>query len=494
MVSREVQPHMSLLSYYTMMSAGYFQQSPNVANGFENYHERLAQGSTLPYGIVTERSWQLLTGVSHDWRKNVTDGAVHPRLTDSFRDGSLRPIVFSDVDLAILNRDAQGHVDQYVVDRSTLEALGFVAYFYHELNDRDIRLKDIQKRASQDYCFELGQSLFHTSLKKIQSRSDLHIPTNRVHDFAELLEKSSDDLNDDDFRDALSYVEDSMYQMIINPIADYISHSSNHELASRDSQAGVDRMVLVYTTIAAISHSWMADSEKVRQKFFGDFNARDHLFPGVEQMFHVLRDADVEVVGITRGNQFPYMEGSPSGMRDLFSRVYSTMIASTRSEAYLDPLHPDKKIRSYSLNIDSMSTTDKVRIMMHEVMQKFTRAGFSFDNEQQLINSTAVFLDKCLFITDADLEVWGTCPTMAVLALRTPTSSDVREKFRELPAAPMPVAVINPTDRPDVLFGLDQDDIFHDFNPEQKGIQELIRDLACARDLKPVYSRLGLRR
>jgi hypothetical protein len=479
---------LGLLNYYTMLVAGYFRQNPLESNGFESFSQRYKPGTTVPAGVVSTRSWKLLENITPEWRRHIGLRTNDDRLDDAMQRGELKPIVFSDVDLAVMNRDAQGHVDQYVADRATLEALGFVAMFYDELTNPNLHLSEIRGSASYDACFELGQQMFHTSLQKMRNMSNARIPLNRVDDFMGLAMKSPDELTDDDYQEALSYIDDAFYELIINPLAEYISLTPGHSMAHADSHAGTNRMKLIYTTIAAYSHAHLADNEKVRHKLFGDFNAREHLFEGVEQFFNEFRSRGIDVVAITRGNQFPYMDSSTSGINDLFTRVYSTMVASSRSQPYLDPIHPDKKIRSYSMAIDNMSTTDKVRIMIHESLDQFARAGFHFSSDQELINALGQYLDHCIFITDSDLEVWGTAPIVAVLARRTPTAQDVANTFENLVSRPKPSAIINPTGVSVGLHGLNEADVFENFDPQQPGLRMLIQDVATGADIRIVYS------
>jgi len=476
-----------IFNYYAMIRNGYFLQSTNRPNGFDYVSPEFAPGSNIPSGIIADRHWKSLTGINPRWREDLSRDYSSNKVLERFSQGILKPMVFTDVDFALIDRDAQGHIDQYVVDRATLEALGFIAQYYEELRDPNIQLADIRGSASIDRSFELGQDLFHSSLTALARNNESFIPASFVSTLAKIMVKKPGELTNKDFQAVLTNVDDAFYVLIVNPLGDYV----NAKLAEvlRDSQAGQDRMKLVYTTIAAFSHSQIEDAdEMLRHRSFSEFNADEHLYPGVRDFFQASSTLGLEVVAITRGNQFPYMEGSGSGIDDLFDRVHSTLIASRRSKQDRDPLYPDKKIRSYSLEIDNMSTDDKVRIMFHETLQMFARKGMDFRSSDEIYNAVATYLDHCVFITDSDLQAWGTCPTVCVLALRTPTRRDVDNMFAGIESLHNPIAIVNPLDRNDPLLGLDSKDVFSTFDPYKSGLGDMLADMALGKNLQRVYS------
>ena len=435
-----------IFNYYAMIRNGYFLQSTNRPNGFDYVSPEFAPGSNIPSGIIADRHWKSLTGINPRWREDLSRDYSSNKVLERFSQGILKPIVFTDVDFALIDRDAQGHIDQYVVDRATLEALGFIAQYYEELRDPNIQLADIRGSASIDRSFELGQDLFHSSLTALARNNESFIPASFVSTLAKIMVKKPGELTNKDFQAVLTNVDDAFYVLIVNPLGDYVNAK------------------------------------------FSEFNADEHLYPGVRDFFQASSTLGLEVVAITRGNQFPYMEGSGSGIDDLFDRVHSTLIASRRSKQDRDPLYPDKKIRSYSLEIDNMSTDDKVRIMFHETLQMFARKGMDFRSSDEIYNAVATYLDHCVFITDSDLQAWGTCPTVCVLALRTPTRRDVDNMFAGIESLHNPIAIVNPLDRNDPLLGLDSKDVFSTFDPYKSGLGDMLADMALGKNLQRVYS------
>ncbi len=476
-----------LSSYYAMVRNGHFEQVANRPNGFEHIGESFFPDSNIPRGIATDRSWKSLSGVDPRWRRHLPPEYASEEINRLFCQGTLKPIVFTDVDFALIDRDAQGHIDQYVVDRATLESLGFIAQYYDELQNPEIHLSEIKGSASSDRCIEIGQDLFHACLQDLVQNSKALIPVSFATTFAQLTNKKPGELTDEDFKAVLTKVEDAFYELIINPLSNHFSNGGIKH--SRDAQAGQNRMKLIYTTIAAFSHSQIQDpKEMLRHRSFSEFNADEHLYPGVRDFLQSASGSGLEVVAITRGNQFPFMQGSGSGIDDLFDRVHSTLIASRRREEGQDPLYPDKKIRSYSLEIDHMATEDKARIMFSETLRMFSRKGVDFSSPEKMLAGIATYLDHCIFITDSDLEAWGTCPTICVLALRSPTYKAIDEMFGDIESISNPIAIINPLDREDPLLGLNSKDVFHSFSPKNPALGKIISDMATGADLQNIYS------
>lgn|GEM_PF-6121290 len=318
-----------LFNYYAMMQNGYFIQSHNRPNGFENFVPSYAIGSNVPQGIMADRHWKLMIEVEARWRSELGPEYGSSKVDKLLASGKIKPMVFTDVDFALIDRDAQGHIDQYVVDRATLEALGFIAQYYEELRDPEKRLVEIKGSASTDRCFEIGQDLFHATIVKLIEDLNAMIPASYAIALVALAQKKPQELTDEDYKTELATVEDSFYELIVNPLRDHFEKQPQSKL--KDVQGGKDRMKLIYTTIAAFSHSQIEDSEEMlRHRSFADFKADEHLYPGVREFMQAASGSGLEVVAITRGNQFPFMKASGSGIDDLFDRVHSTLIASKR--------------------------------------------------------------------------------------------------------------------------------------------------------------------
>lgn len=470
-----------------MMRTGFLADHYHIDQAFTPLYKGVKSHGNVN-GIVASRQWRALSDIGHDWRLKLTDGYSSEVVLDHLSHQTLRPTFFTDVDFALLSRDAQGHVDQYVIDRTTLDSLGFVAQFYEELSDKNNLLSDIRTFASSSRSIEIGQSLFHAALVRLSKSSDLVIPADFTSEFVAMLNKKPYELTDEDFRAATSRIDEGFFYFIIDPLDSHVK-GLGEEAASQDKQSGADRMSFIYKTIAALSH--VAEGEdKVRHKDFVRYS-REELYPGVPEFIGAFEDAGIEVVALTRGNQMPFVESSNSGIDDLFSRVYTTLIASQRSDHSRDALHPEKKIRPYSILVDNMATEDKVRVIFHETLKKFAKANINFGSEQELLDGIATYLDRCIFLTDSDLEVWATCPIVAVVAVRTPSNRSLAEKFSEFETLPKPIAVLNPKRMSGVFPDFNDADVFYSFDPTQPGLSDLINDMKSGGKISDIYLSRG---
>ncbi len=482
-----------IANYYSMLDLGYFTHEPNRPKGFSDFPQGFMPGKNVPAGVVADRPWRHLTVITPTWRNALSDEYQSSKVTELLRTGKLKATVFSDVDYAVMDRDAQQHVDQYIADRATLESLGFVAQFYETLRNPSIRLEEIQRHPSAEKSFEIGQELLHRALKEIPTE---FIKPGKEKLIEELQTKAQLSLTDEDYKLALDGIHDGFYQLIINPLSEYFQREHKAPLLNRDlvdAQSGDGRMDLIYTTIAAFSHVSIKDRyEMIRHETFGQFDANEHLYPGVRDFFEELRQHGIDSVAITRGNQVPYIKGSGSNIDDLFDRVHSTLISHNRSSNQRDPLYPKKRVRPYSQVNDNLSSTDKIRIMVHETLHAFSRAQMRFSSPQELIDSVATYLDHCIFITDADKEVWGTCPTVAVMALRTPDEGSIQRFYDSLPEIPSPIAIINPQQIQGPLHGISPDDVLPDFSPRRPEISKLIDILDKGQSPREILDRVSV--
>jgi|GEM_PF-5130674 hypothetical protein len=135
-----------------------------------------------------------------------------------------------------------------------------------------------------------------------------------------------------------------------------------------------------------------------------------------------------------------------------------------------------------------MATEDKARIMIHETLQVFARNGISFQSGDEMLDAIATYLDHCIFITDSDLEAWGTCPTICVLGPRTPTRREIDELFGDIESIRNPIAIINPSGRNDPLLGLDTRDVFETFEPLGTDLGNMLADMAQGKNVQQIYS------
>ncbi len=473
----------SLANYYAMMSRGYFGHYAQPF-AFELTNQDIDFRANRPKGVVVSRPWTSLRCFDPQWRSRLPSNYEHTGIKGLLADGSLKPTVFSDVDFAILDRDAQGDIDQYVVDRATLESLGFISRFYVELNDSSKHLQEIKGMPDVEKSHELGQALLNKALKNIWRNKKRFIKDKHYKEFKELKNKKRKTLTDEDYQKALSFVKDSFYCLIIDPLTHHLEEAGINPSRVSDPQAGPERMKLIYLTIAAFSHSQIANkTEMLTHNDFSQFDARAHLYRGIEEMFELFRENELGLVAVTRGNQFPFLEESGNHLGSLFDRVYSTLIAAKRSSSDLDPMHPKKRIRPYSMLVDHMTSADKVCIVIHEALEQFKVSGINITNGNELLNAVATYLDHCLFITDSDLEMWDTCPVFATVAIRTPSQTEVAKMFdhgQEI----RPVAVADPCELSSERLGLNGVEFFPDFSPEHSGIRDLVAAMSNGEQLK----------
>lgn len=212
----------------------------------------------------------------------------------------------------------------------------------------------------------------------------------------------------------------------------------------------------------------------VTLKQYADFDAHHHLYPGVEELFSAIRGQGVDVVAVTRGNQMPFMEEFGNHLESLFDRVHSTLLGSWRSSAEKEAMYPHKRIRPYSGLYAWMTTEDKTKIVIHESLEKFAQAGIRFSDGTELLNAVATYLDSCPFLTDSDLEMWGTCPVIATIALRSPTPKEIADLYGRVIA---PLTYVDPTSRGGDRVGAHTDEIIPDFSPNHPAIAEIVRAL-----------------
>ena len=405
-------------------------------------------------GIDVEREWKNLKPIDPNWRRQKLNGFMRPStpsedVVTAFRNGQLHPIIFSDVDHAIMGRDAQFDADQKIMELSTLEILGFVAHHFNDLQNREITLNELQDINKKDLKDNkaLGQQLFKWALTTIRENNLHLVKDTNLFAFEEIAEKNAADLTNDDFNFALGSVNDALYQLVIDPLSHHLSDTTNVRFSAIDAQSGDNRMLLIYKIMSAISHVAPDQKSKFRHEDFFLFELQDHIYPGVEDFFREAREAGAEVVAITRGSHLPYMKTFEHGLSKLFDRVYSSLLWSARNpnkpERDEDQIFfPKKKFRPYSTRIDHIDSKDKLRVMFHEALQQFHQAGLDFKSKKELNRALMTFMDHCVFITDTDIEMWGTLPIIQVEAVRGPKTTDLIRIYGD--EYPKPIAKIDP--------------------------------------------------
>lgn len=401
-------------------------------------------------GIDVVRSWSRLPNIPPTWRnepklsysKKAARGSR--KVLEAIEAKTLRGIAYFDVDHAIMGRDAQLDVDKKALALSSLEAIGFVATHYVELLDRSNHLSVIRSRSNPQADKNLGRELFHLALLNIAENARNFIIHEMSSEFLKIAKKSAQDLTEQDFVMALACIEDALYKLVIDPLMTYTTPENQDLTYTDDIQSGEDRMTIIYKMIAALSHVASDEHIKINLKNFFDFDFNEHAYEGAIDYIAALQNCGVRTPAITRGNHLPFMLENNNGLSGKFDAVYATLLWAERNpeKKYGGKFDEAKKIRPYSTVIVKISTTDKLKIMFHEAIEKLNAAGVELDHPTELLGGIATYFDHCMVTTDTDDELRGTAPTTEVTALRNASIAS-RIKLYGV-NYPLPVLILNP--------------------------------------------------
>lgn len=414
-----------------------------------------ANRANIPPYLQAHQDYKQLPTIPPTWKTKIQReqrAAATKRIQELFNTKQLAPAIFTDIDHALLNRDTQGVIDYLILKLVDLKTLGCVVTHYDQLKDPDYYVdKRTDEEKSKD--FEAGQKILYSSLRLLVDEGNQqkgNISSEALAYITDILENKEDSnvITDDMFTILKLMIPDAFYRLIVDSVTN--TNEAGEQINSGDTQAGINRMQEIYTILAALSHiiSKRESEIKITYGLFVELNRNMELFDGVREFFIQARRNGVNITAVTRGPSASfYFPDTKTPLKELFedgqgqklpgipkvyaSNLYTNCLQPVNGQK--TSIHADRAHRPYSLVIDPLEKSDKLKVVFYETMCEFKKLDLTFSSDQDLLACIEQYLEYCLAITDNDLDWYCSFGQLIEIKCpRTPIRTSVDEMFGEL--------------------------------------------------------------